>query len=479
MDQVQKIAHNTIIQIIGKGLTVVFALAIFGLITRSLGQEGFGHFTTVYAFLTIFGILVDLGLQMTTTQLISDPAEDEGKILSNALTIRLIASVIFLGFAPVAVIFFPYPTIIKLGVAVAAIGFVFGSLSSTLISFFQKNLIMKKVVIAEVIAKIISLVAIAYVVYAGLGLIGIIAAVILDTFFTFTIMLLFAINKVNIRPAFELKVWKKIIYKTWPIALTISLNLIYFKGDILIMSLISSQAEVGLYGAPYKILEVLINGVYLFLGLILPILATAAAINNFEQIKKIIQKSFDFIIIITIPMIVGGFFLGKDLMVLFAGEDFAISGDILKILLLATGAIFLAGLFGYAVVALNKQKQMIKFYAANAVISIIGYYYLITKYSYWGAAWMTVATEIFILITAFYVMNKTIKLKLNLKIATKALIASLIMALPLYFLASQRFEILLILGIIIYFVILYLLRGIDHKNLAKILSTKKDAGINN
>lgn len=58
----RKIAHNTIIQIIGKGLTVVFALAIFGLITRNLGQEGFGHFTTVYAFLTIFGILVDLGL---------------------------------------------------------------------------------------------------------------------------------------------------------------------------------------------------------------------------------------------------------------------------------------------------------------------------------------------------------------------------------------------------------------------------------
>lgn len=472
MNQVQKIAHNTIIQIIGKGLTVVFALAIFGLITRHLGQEGFGHFTTVYAFLTIFGILVDLGLQMTTTQLIADPAEDEGKILSNALTIRLIASVIFLGLAPIVVMAFPYPPIIKLGVAVAAIGFVFSSLSSTLISFFQKNLIMKKVVIAEVIAKIVSLVAVAYVVYAGLGLVGIIAAVVLDTFFTFGLMLLFAIKKIKIKLAFEFNIWKKILFKTWPIALTISLNLIYFKGDILIMSLISSQAEVGLYGAPYKILEVLINGVYLFLGLILPILATAATINNLEQVKKIIQKSFDFIIIITLPMIIGGFFLSKDLMVLFAGEEFAISGDILKILLLATGAVFLAGLFGYAVVALNQQKKMIKFYAANAVVSIVGYYYLISKYSYWGAAWMTVVTELFILITAFYVLNKSVRLKLNLKVAAKALISSLIMALPLYFLASQRFEILLILGIVVYFITLYLLRGIERKTLVEILSTR-------
>jgi len=201
--------------------------------------------------------------------------------------------------------------------------------------------------------------------------------------------------------------------------------------------------------------------------------------KNFEQIKKIIQKSFDFIIIFTLPMVVGGFFLSKDLMILFAGEDFAISGDILKILLLATGAIFLAGLFGYAVVALNKQKQMIKFYAANAVISVIGYYYLISKYSYWGAAWMTVVTELFILATAFYVMNKAIKLKLNLKVATKALISSLVMALPLYFFASQRFEILLVLGIAVYFIILYLLRGIDRGTIVEILSIKKNETLNN
>jgi len=357
---------------------------------------------------------------------------------------------------------------------VAAIGFIFSSLTSTLISFFQKNLIMKKVVVAEVVAKIISLVAVFYAVYSGLGLVGIIGAIILDAFFNFIILFLFATKVITLKPAFDFAIWKKILLKTWPIALTIALNLIYFKGDILIMSLIASQAEVGLYGAPYKILEVLINGVYLFLGLMLPVFAATVAIKNFEQLKITIQKTFDFVIIITIPMIIGGFFLGQKLMILFAGSEFAISGEILKILLLATGAIFLAGLFGYVVVALNKQKAMIKFYALNAVLSIGGYYYFISKYSYWGAAWMTVATEAFILLTAFYVMQKEIKFKLSLNIASKALVASLIMALPLHFFAAQRFEILLIVGIIVYFIALYLLKGIDRATLAEILSMKKD-----
>jgi len=65
-------------------------------------------------------------------------------------------------------------------------------------------------------------------------------------------------------------------------------------------------------------------------------------------------------------------------------------------------------------------------------------------------------------------------MRLNLKVAAKALISSLIMALPLYFLASQRFEILLVLGIVVYFIVLYLLKGIDRGTLVEILSKKNE-----
>ena len=145
----------------GKALTIAVALIGFGLMTRYLGQTGYGYFSTVYGFLTIFGILVDMGLQMTATQLISDPRENESQILGNALTIRLLASLVFLAAAPLLVLFFPYPALIKIGVALAAVGFVFSSLTSTLTSHFQKHLVMGKTVIADVLAKVIYLGAIA------------------------------------------------------------------------------------------------------------------------------------------------------------------------------------------------------------------------------------------------------------------------------------------------------------------------------
>ena len=474
MNEVRQIAHNTIVQIIGKALTISLALISFGLIARYLGQIGFGHFSTIYAYMAIFGILVDLGLQMTTTKLIADPQADETKILNNALGLRLISSVVFLTIAGGVAWLMPYETVVKLGIIIAIVGFTSAALTTVLTSHFQKKLAMHQMVIAELTGKIISLLLIIAAINSNLGLLGIITATMLDSLIILVVAWQFGRRHLRLAFSFNWLVWQKIIAITWPIGLTIALNLIYFKGDIFIMSLLRRPEEVGLYGAPYRVLEVLINFIYLILGLLLPIMAAAWATNDLAKLRKVLQGGFDFLIILALPMIVGGYFVGKPLMILVAGSAFAISGEIIKILLLATGTIFIAGLFGYAIVAIGHQKQMIKFYAVNAIVAIIGYIYFIIQYSYWGAAWMTVVTELFILLSTVYVLKKEINFLPNLKIVAKTLAASLIMAMPLAFLPSVHFLILIILGTAVYFISLYLLKGFDKKLVLEIIRLKKN-----
>ena len=57
----KSIAYNTVIQIFGKIATISLALVSFGLMTRYLGQAGFGYYTTALAFMQFFGVLVDMG----------------------------------------------------------------------------------------------------------------------------------------------------------------------------------------------------------------------------------------------------------------------------------------------------------------------------------------------------------------------------------------------------------------------------------
>ena len=472
MTEIQKIAHNTLIQVIGKAVTVGLGLLAFAIITRTLGQDGFGQFTTVYGFLAVFGILVDLGLQMTTPRLIADPANDEKTIVGNALTIRLVFSIIFLAAAPLIAMLFPYPTEVKFSIAVAAAGLVFVSLTTTLTSLFQKHLVMQRVVIAEIIAKTLYLILLITAVKINASLITIIIVTIVESAVAFVLLYGFARRLTKISLAFDLNTWKKILTYTWPLAVTIALNLIYFKGDIVIMSIFRSEAEVGLYGAPYRVLEVLINAAYLFLGLILPLLGAAVAANNLPRLRTVLQATFDFLIIMVVPLVIGGFILGEPLMILFAGPAFAVSGELIKILLLAAAALVIGGLFGYAVVALNAQKEMIKFYALNAIVSVVGYLILIPRFSYWGAAWMTVVSEAFILLTASVVMYRRCGFLPRITVAIKSLFASVVMVSGLLLVPLAFFPALLI-GTILYFATLYLIGGVNRQALREIISVTR------
>ena len=133
-----KIVSNTLISYAGRAVSIAFALIIVGLITRSLGQEGFGEYVTVLAFLSLFVILADLGLHSLMTREISRE-EDSGP-----------ASLFFLLFGFGAAFLFPYTIEVKLGIGIGALGFFFLSVHQLLLGVFQKHLAMHLAALAEI-----------------------------------------------------------------------------------------------------------------------------------------------------------------------------------------------------------------------------------------------------------------------------------------------------------------------------------------
>jgi len=473
MNLVSAIAKNTIYQIIGKFFSVIIGLIVVAMMTRYLGQTGYGYYTTIVAFPQFFGVLIDFGLQMATTQMISKPGADEQKIFHNVFTLRLISSVVFLGAASLIVWIVPYPSIIKYGVGIASLSFLFISLQAVLISVYQKKLNMARVAMAEVWGRLVLLLGVWLVIGAGLGLLPIIVAVVAGSLTGLIVLFSGAQKYFKIKLSLEKEIVKKIWSTTWPLGITIALTLVYFRADTLIMSFMRPANEVGIYGATYKVLEILIQMPYLFLGLVLPLMTKFFIINR-QLFQVVIQKSFDFLMILVVPMVIGSIILGEKIMVFVAGDQFIVSGELLRVLIFAVGIIFIAALFGYAIVAAELQKKMIKFYALDAVISIPLYLIFIPIYSYWAAAYLTVLTELIILISSYYVLKKHGGVSIQAKIFGKTLLASIIMALPLIALINLNVIILAIIAIIVYFWALFMLRGISKKNLLEIINMRKD-----
>lgn len=490
MSLAKKIAYNTLTQIAGKTVSTILGLFSLALITRYLGPQGFGEYTTIVTFLGFFAVFADFGLTLVTVQLISDKRRDEGKVLNNLFAFRLLSVLIFLGLAPLIAIFLPYSAAVKSGLIIAMAAFVFPALNQIIVGLFQKRLCMEKNAIAETVGKLILLAGILLSEKFGLGLRGILFATSLGAFVSFILHYLFSLKFAVIKLEWDFSLWKEIIIKFWPLALTVVLNLIYLRADTLLLSFFKSAEEVGFYGAPYKIIDVLTSLPFMFAGLILPILSTSWLEKKLENFQNVLQNSLDLMIIIALPIIIGTQFVAQETMLLAAGSEFSASSVILKILIFPLLAIFPGTIFAHAVIAIDKQKKMIPFYVFTSISSLLAYLILIPRFSYFGAAAVTIYSEITISVFSAYCVLRYSNFKFSLKRVKRAFLASLIMGLFLYLsrtfwqinigelsiIAILKLASTIIIASGIYLAFLLILKGIEKDDLLMIIKKQKDGG---
>ena len=441
-------------------MATISGVVTVGILSRYLGTSGYGDFTFILTFLSIFAVLVDFGLTLTTTQMISEKKADEKRLLGNLISLRIFSAVVFLGSAPFFAILLPGTDGLLVMIAVGALSYLFGTTSQMMIGIFQKRLIMWQAVAAETLNRTAVLVGVIVAPVLGIDLLGIIWLFVIGNGLQLVTMLYFARRQVQFTPTWEPSILREIISRSWPIGASIFFNLIYLKGDVLFLFLYRGSEEVGLYGAAYKVVDVMTSIPVMYMGITLPILALAVSSGNKKGFQNTLQSTFDFFAIIAVPFVFGAIALGVPVMELISGPEFTQSGHVLQILGPAASVVFFGSLYGHTIVALNKQRPMTWAYFAVAVLTVVGYLYFIPRFGMFGAAWMTLGAELLIGAISFIVVARVGSHLPSLTILLKAAAASLLMYLTLTVLPTS-FHVLLdiLLASLAYFVALFAFGG--------------------
>jgi len=472
MTLTKKIAGNVFWQILGKGVAVILGVVTIGLLTRYLGQSGFGYYATALAFMQFFGVLVDFGLYLVCLKEIAVTPEREEKIIANVLTIRLISAFLFLAGGVILLYSLPYSMIVKQAALVVSFSFFLMSLVQILTAVFQVRLKMGYVALAEALGRLFFLGLVWLLIKGQVSLPLIMLGNVANAFVYLIVLWLVAARFLKLRLAWNWSYQKRIFTLSWPIALGIVFNLVYFRADTIILSWYHSPSAVGLYSAPYKILEIITTFPHMFMGLVMPFLTSAVVIKNFSRSSEILQKVFDFFIMISLAMVFLMTPVTDKIMTLIAGPEFVVSGVILPILLFATAIIFLGTPFTYAVVVLEKQKTMLKYFAIAAVLALVGYFVFIPRYSYFGAAWVTVAVELFISLTAFILTYRFSGFVPRLKVFAKSLISAIIGFAVCWWLKDLAVWWSLIISFAVYSLCLVLFKAVSKETIKELLGFK-------
>ncbi|MBM5789879.1 flippase [Candidatus Parcubacteria bacterium] len=467
------VAKNFTIQIVSRAAAVLVGLVSVAILTRALGATGFGEYTIALTFLQLFGVIVDFGLTLTLVVMISEEGANHEKIIGNILGLRMVSGALIFSLAPLTVLTLPWSDSVKYAVIVGSLAYMLMGGASLLVGIFQRYQAMWRAGLAEVINRLGLLACIALFAFLDLGVVWMMAASVVANALWLIASIHLARPFVRVRLNVDTRMWREVWSRSWPIAVSIFFNLLYLKGDIIFLSFYRDQAEVGLYGVSYRVIDVLTAFPVMFMGILLPLVVHTWSNGHREEFALHVRRTFDLFMLAGIPVVIGTQAVADGLIRLLAGPGYEAAGDILRLLSVAVFGVFLGALFGHLIVALNKQKPMVWGYAGVAVLTLIGYFLFIPPYGMWGAAWMTLFSELLIALITFTVVYRVARVRPQWSVALKALFASLVMYALLRFFPSGSVLVDIVMGTIVYVLAMLALGGIKREEIRALFAARR------
>jgi O-antigen/teichoic acid export membrane protein len=380
---------------------------VFIYLARFLTKDDFGIFSFSLSFSLIVMIIADFGLTNFLVREISRNKKDAHKYFSNGLLIRMTLSIaaFAVGYAALVAMDYPVRTI-----KVACIMMAFAAMQTLTDLHFTVFRAFEKMHF-EMLLKVFRMLSIgALVIYLTKSSHGIMAASLVFPLVEIAVLLI-AFSIVNMRFAkmrfdFDIEFSKTMLKDSSVLFLSLLFATLYLYVDVIMLSKLRTNAEVGIYSAAANIIIAFIFIPQMYCNSIYPAMSRYF-ITSKKSLKFIYERSFKYLLILGLPCALGLLLLSQKIIDLLYGPKYAESAIVMTIL---SGYIFLKflnPLTGYTLIAINKQNTRLIGQGTAAAVNIILNLILIPNYGIIGAAASTLITEIifFAMYCSFIISN--------------------------------------------------------------------------
>lgn len=407
------VAGNTVSQLIGRAVSSVTIVIVSLLIAKRYGPEGYGDFVKITTYVSFFYLVADFGLNAVYLQRIIGVDKTEMKAAGKAwrllLGLRLVISILLVCIALIILALIPsgsgqgYTMLVRLGIVMLVPVIIAQAVTTTTNAFFQQKLRYDLSTIALntgsismlVVAVMLSL----WTSVSGpyLGVISVFAG----SLATAIIALALVRSRLGtIRPAISVPEFVSYLRTGAPLGLALIFNLIYFHSDSVVLTLTRSTGEVGIYGLAYKIFELPLVLPIFFMNAVYPLLL------SYSSQKKIFIRSLQFLF--GSSLVLGIAFWVAAPFVALIRPDFAEAQVPLRILILGLPVFFTSALFMWFLIARKQQGVLLLIHGIAMIGNIISNSLFIPRFGVTAAAWITVFSEVFVLLSSAVMVYKKI-----------------------------------------------------------------------
>ncbi|HWF98329.1 MAG TPA: flippase [Steroidobacteraceae bacterium] len=478
MSRLRVLAANMAAVITGKAATAVVGLATVVALTRHLGPTEYGYYRTVLTYSAFAAVLADSGLYMVTLREMSQGGVDAGRVLGNALPLRLISTASVLlaaaGFAWLT----PYDPPVKWGTLIGAAIYTCLQASDFIIAAFQSVLKQARNALAEVTGAVVTLAGVSALIFTHAGALPMLGAALLGAVVALVISLRLARRLVPFRMSCDLSLWRRYLIAGLPLAGSQILGMAMLRGDSLLLSLFQPAAAVGLYGVPSKLFEVTTSVPYQLAGLMMPALTMSAASDRAEFSRQL-GRTLDATAVYGVAVVIAFAPFADRLLTLISGERFAAGAPALIVISFAIALAGLTHVLRFTLVACGKPRLVLFADAIACACAFAAYFGLIPRFSLLGAAAGTVVAEASALIAMTVALRRAGHSIPSLINPAKAVVAGAVAASVMKYLADFGTPWLLALAVggALYLALVVLTRAIPRELLHVISGTVRKSGV--
>ncbi len=457
----QRAARDIAMQVVVRIANLALGAVVTALVVRTLGQNGYGQWSTTFAVLGVVAYLANFGMEGVALREAAREPEHEHEWIGSVMMLRLllIVPVMLACLAVILAIHRSEEMLIASIIMIVAMPF--GGVGS-LGLLFQLRVDNRVPMLVLTLRSVLWGAAVVIIHIEHGGMVALAIALTLTNLIGSLVQAV-AVLKLGVRlPRPSRKRLRQLIKVAVPIGISGMLIISYAKIDQVIVYSIAGTDDAGLYGAVYNLLDQAHFVPISVLTTLAPVLAASWPMDRARMLRTARQTA-ELLAITSLGGLAFAIVASEPVVRLIFGQEFVPAAPALPVLAAAFVFISFGYLNGNMLVVLNKQGRLLRISLIALVVNLCGNLALVPLFGFMGAAWMTLITEIVVCACSLSLILRTLERPMpKLGRIGRTLLAAALLTAGLFALqqAGASLVVLLIAACIAYPALLFALRAV-------------------
>jgi O-antigen/teichoic acid export membrane protein len=277
------------------------ALLVRVLLPRWLGPETFGAFTFADGFTATFFIVLGLGVETYIQKEIPVRPAHASDFFGGVIALRVAMAVLLLGLMMLALTAMHRSALVHGLVLVFGAGQLLLAINTSLGSLLQASRSVGGLAFVNVLAKVLWGAGVLLALFLGLGLIALAGAFVLGELLRLAVLLPLAKKHVGLKLHVDLGAVRRLVLASLPYYVNLIACTVYARVDVTMLSLLSSDYEIGWYGAAANFAALALLASPLVAWVLMPMMSRAVA-RSPEELYRLLRRAIEAALLIALPL---------------------------------------------------------------------------------------------------------------------------------------------------------------------------------